>query len=431
MVICIQVAGNIEIGNFKMSWGAHKSATGPTFDLKGTDAAERIWGNRDNFSNEVVTERRAHGLATVYTCINVRAKTLASLPIKVYRKLDNGDTELLKDHDVAWVFGNEPNNYMSSANMMYTSVIHSDSWGNSLIGINRDGRMRPKSFEVIMPDDWSVVVKDGKAYYRINGVVYDSYEVLHYRWWSIDGLNGVSPIRQNMMTMGKAFRTEKFAARAVGQTPDMIMSYEGEQKPEQRAENQKNFRADLEAGRIPILSGRWKVDYYGLNPDEAQYIETEGLTDQKICGIFSVPPSFIQNYTRMTWSNSEQADLTFAKYTMTPIVSVMEQENRLKLFTEKEKRNTFTKYNMNGLLRGDLKARAEFYTAMRNGGFMNGNEVRGLEDMNQYEGGELYTMQSANISVDQLRDFYESKMVQPDPKTVPVKGKMNGHEILN
>ena len=79
----------------------------------------------------------------------------------------------------------------------------------------------------------------------------------------------------------------------------------------------------------------------------------------------------------------------------------------MKLFTQKEQKNHFVKFNMNGLLRGDIQARAAFYTAMRNIGGMNGNEIRDREDMNSYEGGEIFTVQGANIPIDQLRAHYE------------------------
>lgn len=109
----------------------------------------------------------------------------------------------------------------------------------------------------------------------------------------------------------------------------------------------------------------------------------------------------------------------------------------MKLFREREKRNTYVKFNLNGLLRGDIQARAAFYTAMRNVGGMNGNEIRSLEDMNAYEGGDIFTLQSANCPADQLREFYKSKVAPTSsPSTEGDKNgkqKLNGvhHEVLN
>ncbi len=415
----------------KTIWDVSKSSAGPNFDLKGTDSWTRLVGYQDDFSGEPITERRAHQLATVYTCINVRAKTIASLPINILQEDDKGNKQSLSDHPAYYPLAQQPNNYMSSANMFMTSMIHSDSWGNSLIGINRDGRTRPQSFEIIRQEDWNAKISNGEAWYNIRGEMYRASDVLHFRWFSFDGLIGVSPIRQNAITMGKAFKTERYSGMTLGKKPPGLLSYEGEMKPETKAQNQKNWKEDVENGETPILSGRWKYQPIILPPGDAQYIETEGLTDQKICGIYSVPPSFIQNYVRMTWNNAEQVDLSYTKHTIIPIVRVIEQECNMKLFTEKEKKNTYVKFNLNGLLRADSKSRAEFYTAMRNVGGMNGNEIRELEDRNQYSGGDIFTTNAANIPMDQLRDYYKKMSEKTAPQ--PVKSRINGHEqeILN
>jgi HK97 family phage portal protein len=427
------VAGKIEFGSFKMSWGqAEKSSAGSTFDLKGTDAWSRVVGFNDNFSDEPVSERRAHGLSTVYTCLNVRSRTIASLPLNPMIE-ENGDKRVINDHAVYYPLAQQANSYMSSAQLFLTSMIHSDSWGNSVIGINRDSRMRPDSFDLICPGEWDVTKSNGEAWYKINGETYHSRDVLHFRWFSIDGLCGISPIRQNAITMGAAFKQAKYQSMTLGNRPPGVLSYEGNLTDTQRGQNQDNWVKDLDAGRTPVLSGKWSFMPIILPPGEAEYVSTAGLTEQQIYGIYQLPPTFAQNYERATWANAEQSDLVYAKHTIAPICRVIEQECNMKLFTEKEKKNHFVKFNMNGLLRGDITARAAFYTAMRNIGGMNGNEIRDREDMNNYEGGDIFTVQGANIPIDQLRKHYENLSTNTPPAGQPPKKgeKVNGysHEL--
>lgn len=394
----------------KYVWDFSKKSVENPYNLKGTEAWARIIGSSDNFAEEPVSETRAHGLATVYTCINVRSQTVASLPINVYREGPNGK-ESIPDHPAYYPIAQQPNAYMSSANMMMMAMIHADSWGNSYIGINRNGRGVVTSLDPLMP--WNcenIQIKDGNAYYYINGMVYPARDVLHFRWWTLDGINGVSPIRQNAMTLGKALKAEKYSSFSIGQKPPGILSYEGNMTPEQKAENQKTWANDLQTGRTPILSGRWEFTPIMLSPADVQFIEQEKLTDKKIYGIYRIPPVFAQDFERATFSNAEQSDLVFAKHTITPLVRMMEQECNMKLFSEREKKNTYIKFNMNGLLRGDTQARAMYYNMMRNIGAMNANEIRQREDENSYDGGEIYTVQGASVPVDMLRDFYESKV---------------------
>lgn len=418
------MAGRIEIGSFKMEWGAQKSV-GPTYDLKGTEARTNFTGYLDNFTDEPVSERRSLGLPTVYTCLDVLSQTTAALPINILIE-ENGQKRVQTDHSAYYPLAHEPNDYMSSANMILTSMIHSKGWGNSVIGINRDSRLRPYSFDLVCPGEWHVTKVNGRAYYKINGLEYSSRDVLHFRWFSLDGLCGVSPIMMNKMTMGKAFKQNRYSAMALGDRAPGHLGYEGNLTATQIAQNQKNWKENRNEGNIPVLSGNWKYQTHLIPPGDAEYIETANLTDQQICGIFRVPPAFVQNFQRMTWNNAEQVDLIFAKHTMTAICTVIEKECNMKLFTEKEKKNHSVKLNMNGLLRGDSKARAEFYTAMRNIGAMNGNEIRDKEDLNNYEGGEIFTMQAANIPIDQLREFYSNKVATSGGNQQNGKEKVNG-----
>lgn len=413
---------------------SQKSLTG-TYDLKGSEAWARIVGSNDNYSEEYISETKAHALSTVYTCINVRSQTVASLPISIYKEDLEGNKTVITDHPAYYPLAHQPNSYMSSANMMLTSMIHADSWGNSFIGINRNGRGQVTSLEPLMPWNCKTITPiDGTAYYDINGMIYNSRDILHFRWFSYDGLNGISPIRQNAITMGKAFKAERYSSMALGQKPPGILNYEGNLTPTQTAENQKNWKETLFRGDTPVLSGRWNFTPIMLSPSDAQYIESERLTDKKIYGIFRIPPVFAQDFERATFTNAEQSDLIFAKHTILPIIRVIEQECNMKLFSEREKKNTYVKFNMNGLLRGDSQARAQFYTAMRNIGGMNANEIREREDMNSYDGGEIYTVQGANIPIDQLRDFYESK-VDPNYAANEAAGiedtSANGGDVSN
>jgi HK97 family phage portal protein len=412
----------------KNVWDASKSSTGPTFDLKGTDYLNKIFGFNDNFANEPVTEHRALGLSTVFTCLNVRSRTIASLPINPMIE-EGKEKRVITDHPIYEPLSQKANGYMSSAQMFLTSMIHSDAWGNSVIGINRDSRQRPYAFDVIEPGEWDVRKSDGEAWYKINGEIYPSRDVLHFRWFSLDGLVGISPIRQNQILMGGAFKQAKYQTYALGQRPPGILSYEGNLDPTQREQNQKSWAKDMDNGKVPILSGKWHFEPIILPPGEAEYVSQAGLTAQQICGLYQMPPAFVQNYERMTWNNAEQVDLLYAKHTITPICRIIEQELNMKLFTTKEQKNHFTKFNLNGLLRADTKARSEFYSVMRNVGGLDGNEIRSLEDMNGYEGGDIKTVQGALVPVDMLRKHYEnlSANAEQQPAPAPKKGeKVNG-----
>ena len=65
------------------------------------------------------------------------------------------------------------------------------------------------------------------------------------------------------------------------------------------------------------------------------------------------------------------------------------------LLTTKEQAIYYAKFNINGLLRGDLATRTAYYHNARQDGWMNADDIRELEDMNKLPegaGGEIYAV---------------------------------------
>jgi phage portal protein BeeE len=62
----------------------------------------------------------------------------------------------------------------------------------------------------------------------------------------------------------------------------------------------------------------------------------------------------------------------------------------MQLLSPDERRRYFAKFNVAGLLRGDMAARAAFFRDLINVGVMSPNEARDREDMNPREGGDVY-----------------------------------------
>lgn len=70
-----------------------------------------------------------------------------------------------------------------------------------------------------------------------------------------------------------------------------------------------------------------------------------------------------------------------------------EQSLQKALLSDKERKDYFIRFNVDGLLRGDYKSRMEGYTIGRQNGWLSANDIRSLEDMNPIEaeeGGDLY-----------------------------------------
>jgi HK97 family phage portal protein len=121
-----------------------------------------------------------------------------------------------------------------------------------------------------------------------------------------------------------------------------------------------------------------------LNED-AQLIETRKYEKADICTAFGVPPIMIGDNEKTTsWGTGiEQITIGFVRYTLKPHLVRWEEELNRKLFL---KAGQFVEFDVNGLLRGDTKAQADYYKAALGGpgsgpGWMSVNEVRRLENL--------------------------------------------------
>jgi HK97 family phage portal protein len=125
---------------------------------------------------------------------------------------------------------------------------------------------------------------------------------------------------------------------------------------------------------------------------DAQTIENRRFQIEEICRAFRVMPIMIgQADKAATYASAEQMFLAHVTYTLTPWVSRLEQSIDCNLLTEDEiSQGYYSKFNLSGLMRGAAKDRAEFYDKMYRMKVLNPNEIRGLEEMNSYSGGEQY-----------------------------------------
>ena len=118
-------------------------------------------------------------------------------------------------------------------------------------------------------------------------------------------------------------------------------------------------------------------------------------------GITGVPGVLLEDMDKATFGNMEQLSQMFVNYTIMPLCETIESEFNRKIFFEVEKDKYSTRFNLDGLLRGDVAARSSYYTTMRNVLAMSPNEIRIKENMNPYPGGDSYELPLAsNIKIE-------------------------------
>ena len=379
-------------------------------------------------SGKAVNEKTALQTTAVYACVRILAETIASLPFHTYRYTINGKEKAI-EHPIYYLLHSEPNPEMTSFVFRETLMSHLLLWGNAYAQIIRDGRGRVLGLYPLLPN--KVIVnrnQHGELVYQYEkeGQTYflRSYEVLHIPGLGFDGIIGYSPIAMAKNAVGMAIATEEYGAKffANGANPGGVLEHPGVVKDPARIRESWNavYQGSSNAHRVAVLEEGMKFQSIGIPPEQAQFLETRKFQINEIARIFRIPPHMIGDLEKSSFSNIEQQSLEFVMYTLDPWVVRWEQAIQRALFTEKEKRQYFVKFNVDGLLRGDYQSRMNGYAVGRQNGWLSANDIRELENLNRIPedlGGDLYLINGNMTKLADAGAFGNNKTTKMEGNT--------------
>ncbi len=387
----------------------------PLYQDAGTFSSPGGWlmravGGKSN-AGVTVSEFSSLRLPVVYACVNRIGNPVAWFPLRMYRTRQSGGKEVVLPgtgpgrHPFASRIGVRPNDLMSSRTVRKTTQAHALLWGNGYQEIERNGRGQSVGLYPLLPDRTAPVKERGEHFFRttIDGRQHriDPDNVIHIMDQSQDGYVGMSQIAlaREAVAMGLAMETfgGKFFAndaksggfllhpgKLSGQAKQNIKGPHGEHRsPESPAAGLEAQGGLDNAHRVKVLEEGMKFVQTMIPPEDAQFLGSREFQIAEIARIFDVPLVLLQSHEKSTsWgSGIEQLMIGFIRQTVGPWVDTWEQELNWKLFTEEEKeQGYYVKFNMNALLRGDMKTRAAFYQTMFGVAAFSPNRILQLED---------------------------------------------------
>lgn len=394
--------------------------------ITGEELARLVDAASSTESGVSVTPQGALAISAVYACVRVIAETIASLPLHVYRYRDDGGKEKTPSHPLYTRLHDRPNPQMSSFTFRETMVTHQLLWGNCYAEVERNNANMPAALWPIHPSRVRVVIEQGRKVFlvRVNAgeVRLSADEVLHIPALSLDGYVGLSPVETARRSLGLSAATEIYGAKffGSGSRPNGALLFEGkltkESKDRLREEWQGLYGGLENAHKTPILDQGVTFQAMGIPPETAQFLETRSFQTTEIARIFRVPPHLIADLDRATFSNIEQQSLEFVIHTIRPWLVRWEQTLNWDLFGGRSP--FFCEFVVEGLLRGDIASRYAAYAVGRQNGWLSGNDIRTLENLNPIPGGDVYLVNSAMVPLDRLNDLVD-KQVEPEPAPAP------------
>lgn len=372
--------------------------------------------------------KNALKVATVFAAIKIMAESVAKLPIKVFSEDEHGIEKSTK-HYLNRLLKLRPNPYMSTTSFFSALETQLNLYGNSYANIEFDKKGRiiglwpiDSSKVTIYIDNVGLLSSKTKVWYVINvngeRIKVQSHELLHFKHGvTLDGIVGIPPLEYLRNTIENAAQSEKFINNFYKQGLQVkgIVQYVGDLNEKAKRQFRDEFES-MSSGlknshRIALMPVGYQFVPMSLNMHDAQFLENSELTIRQIANAIGVKMHQLNDLSRSTHSNIEQQNRDFYDSSLMARLTMYEQEMTYKLFLDSEiDDGIYIKFNIDAILRGDLKTRYEAYRIGVQGGFLKPNEARAKEDLPPEEGGDQLIVNGSMTPINLAGAAYRKKL---------------------
>lgn len=346
-------------------------------------------------------------IAAVWRAVEIRAKTVATLPLMVYENI-KGMRELARDSTLWRLFHESPNARMTPVEFWTAMLLNLHLRGNAYARIDRSENGKAYALWPMPADQVEMVVQpDGAAvyYYRINNdlAIIAEENVLHLKEMG-NGITGLGRLEYMRGTMTESKNSQTAASKLFtnGGKPTGVLMIDKVLQKEQRDALKKRFAemAEGNSARLYLLEADMKYQQTSLTPEDLQLLDTRRYGVEEIGRWLGVPGE-LMNATNVSKFGTGVGEIIdgFYKLTVRPDLVSIEQAIRKRVMTSAERATQTVEFNFDALLRANLEKRMEIYAKASQNGLKTRNECRQLENDPPLEGGDGLTIQSNLIDI--------------------------------
>lgn len=346
----------------------------------------------DSAKLPAVTIDSALTVPAVLAAVTFLSRTMATLPLHGYRSTKDGAVRLTGK--TATTIHDAPNDLMGSFKFRQYFWQQVFTGGRGLAWIERNGR----EIEALWPMDPRKTTIRRKGFdlvYKFEDKEYPSADVLDIPFMlKEDQVSHRGPIRMAAKAIQLALAMNDYGSNffAGGGVPPLALVGPLPQGADglKRALNDTRRAIDEAhaSGKniVPIPPGH-ELKPVGYEPDKGQMTEARLFQIQEIARAYQMPPAFLQDLSRGTFSNVEQQDLHLVKHLISQWAKAFEDEANLKLFG-RGNTSRYVEHNLDGLQRGDFKSRIEGIARAIQTAQLTPNEARALENRPKHKNPE-------------------------------------------
>lgn len=287
-------------------------------------------------SGSFVDSKSAESIATVHAAVNLIAGTVASLPLHLYQRGENGDRTKAKLHPLYRVLHDAPNEFQTALEFREQMQAHCLLWGNAYAEIHRDAAGSVTALTPIHPRNVTIVkLASGRLRYDVSegGELRRllAGEVLHLRDRSDDGIVGKYRITTAREMLGGILASQEHGNRTfangarlsgVLKTPHVLDAGSAERIG---GSWRDQFGGVGNAGKVAVLEHGLEFQPLSMNNSDAEWLASRKFSVEEVSRLFNIPPVLLGDMSHSNFSNSVEMMRHFVTVTLRPWLARWEQ----------------------------------------------------------------------------------------------------------
>ncbi len=383
-------------------------------------------------------------LSAVYGCVKYICDFYCALPMYVF---NTHTRQRITNHELHRVLNIRPNPYQTPSAFKRYLIRSMLLRGNGYAYNYRDpGSGRVVERIPLHPDCVQMEFLDSKLLYLYTHptsgrqYAFDSEEISHYKMDSRDGYTGVSVLHYASQTLAKIKAGEDYEAAIYrnNSQPNGILSTDTDlsgysEVPDPTDETGTRFLTKKEnlrrawerahggsanAARVAILDNGLEYHAIKIDPYDQSFILSKEVSTADIARFFMVPLHCIMA-GKQTYSSNEQNNLEFIQGNGMALLKMVEEEDSYKLIFDSDLDQLRIKHNLDGRLRGDTAARANYYRTMHDIGAYSVDDILELEDRPPVPGGHVRKASLNYIPLDRFEELSIARNTEQKKEVEP------------
>lgn len=337
-----------------------------------------------------VTKKEAMAIPAFASCIDTVSGTVASLPIKLYRK-DGESVEEVEGDERVLMLNGDAGDTMTGPEIMKAVVEDyycSDKGGYIFIDRRGPYSNKIRSLRYVRSEDVQLLLNKyepifKQVQYNVGGKIYEPWQFVRVVRATRDGRFGRSIITANRDALSVAYMTmnfERSLVRRGGGKRGFLQSQKHLGKKSLAALKQawRRFYGSADSN-VVIMNDGLQFQEASATSTEMQLNENKQTNADDIYGMFKIPPEVIRNGG--TDNASKNANKKYVLHCIMPLLVELVAAMNRSLLLEAEKPTHFFGFDLSEFTKADTKERWEAWKIARDGGFVMPDEVRKFENM--------------------------------------------------